>query len=86
MSPPDYDANLVPAPSLTREFEAIPGFRMQAFLPVNVCSSFIPHSHHLKLGLFSQKRLKNELKLECGGVGPHPTLPVKASSNDLRFH
>ena len=26
MSPPDYDANLVPAPSLTREFEAIPGY------------------------------------------------------------
>ena len=25
MSPPDYDANPVPAPSLTREFEAIPG-------------------------------------------------------------
>ena len=26
MSPPDYDANLIPAPSLTREFEAIPGY------------------------------------------------------------
>jgi len=26
MSPPGYDANLVPAPSLTREFEAIPGY------------------------------------------------------------
>ena len=26
MSPPDYDANLVPAPSLTPEFEAIPGY------------------------------------------------------------
>src|SRR5690606_27299487 len=26
MSRPDYDANLVPAPSLTREFEAIPGY------------------------------------------------------------
>ena len=26
MSPPDYDANLVPAPSLTREFESLPGY------------------------------------------------------------
>jgi len=29
MSPPDYDANLVPAPSLTREFEAIPGYHLK---------------------------------------------------------
>jgi len=26
MSPPDYDANLAPTPSLTREFEATPGY------------------------------------------------------------
>jgi hypothetical protein len=54
MSPPDYDANLVPAPSLTREFEAIPGYKNQVFLPVNMCSNLNPHPQSLNQASFDE--------------------------------
>jgi len=57
MSPPDYDANLVPAPSLTREFEAIPGYHepqvRAAFKlsPISRCSRKMTRANYALLSI-----------------------------------
>jgi hypothetical protein len=48
-----------------------------AFLPVNTCPNFTPHSQHSKLGLFSQNNLRTGLELKCGGVGLPPEFTGK---------
>jgi hypothetical protein len=54
MSPPDYDANLVPAPSLTREFEAIPSYQQpQIELKFNL-SVFIMRAEFFLQPLYSE--------------------------------